>query len=254
MSRWLRWRTAVDRVAAAILGSLLAPLMMILAAIVRRGSPGPGVLHLPRVGQHGRPFRLWKIRTMYAGDSSGRACGDPITSADDDRITAVGRRLRDSRLDEIPQLWNVVRGDMAILGPRPEAPEYVDCAIEAWTRVLRARPGIAGPTQLLVADLEAELVGADDGLRYRDDVLPIKLAIDDWYVARASPRIDALILASLVGRIALGRRPRRLFDEVCGAVPDARALSRLFGAVTLSQGATVQTPNEHSAAPCRVEQ
>jgi len=213
----------VDRVAAAILGMLLAPLMVVLAAVVRRGSPGPGMLQLPRIGQHGRPFRLWKLRTMYAADPSGRARGNPITSAHDERITPAGRRLRESRMDEIPQLWNVLRGDMAILGPRPEVPEFVDCATEAWTGVLRARPGIAGPTQLLVADLEAELVGAAD-VRYREDVLPIKLAIDNWYVACASPRIDALVLLSLAGRIGFGRWPTRLFNEVCTAVPEARAL------------------------------
>lgn len=222
MSTWLRWRTAIDRVVAAGLGVVLAPLIAILGAIVRGGSPGPGVLGLPRVGQKGRVFRMWKIRTMYAAGPSGQAEGSSITATVDGRVTPVGHCLRRSRLDELPQLWNVVRGDMAILGPRPEAPDYVDLMVPAWSRVLRARPGVAGPTQVLVADLEAELVRLGDGYSYGEDILPIKLAIDRWYVEYASPRIDALILASLAGRLALGRKPRRLLDEVCAAVPEAR--------------------------------
>lgn len=222
MNAWLRWRTVVDRLAAAILAVLLAPLVVILAVVVRRGSPGPSLLALPRVGEQGRPFRIWKIRTMYAAEPSGRAHGSPITAADDSRVTPVGRSLRRSHLDELPQLWNVACGEMALLGPRPEAPEYVNRKIPGWNEVLRARPGIAGPTQVLVADLEAELVGA--GHSYQQDILPIKLAIDRWYIDHASPKIDALILSALVGRIVFGLKPQRLLEVVRAAVPEAKAL------------------------------
>lgn len=160
---------------------------------------------------------------MYATGPSGQALGDPITSGNDARVTAAGRRLRASRLDELPQIWNVVCGEMAVLGPRPEAPGYVDQSCPGWLTVLRARPGIAGPTQLLVANLEAEL-SADGGYSYQNDVLPIKLAVDAWYVEHASPRIDVLVLASLAGRLLFGCKPRRLFEVVSGAVAEARAL------------------------------
>lgn len=225
MSPWLRRRQAMDRVAAALLGVAVAPLVGVLAWLVRRESPGPGVLGMPRVGQGGRTFLIRKIRTMRAAGPGGTAGGAPLTAANDRRVTALGGRLRALRLDEVPQLWNVVRGDMALIGPRPEAVEYVDLADADWQAVLAARPGIAGPTQLLVADWEAATVGTGEGDVYAERILPVKLAIDRWYVEHATPAIDALVLVGLVRRV-LGLGPaRRLEDAVARAVP-ASAVSR----------------------------
>lgn len=225
MSPWLQRRQAVDRVAAAGMGIVVTPLIAVLALAVRRESPGPGLLGLVRVGQGGRQFRIWKVRTMRAGAPGGAAGGAELTAAGDRRVTPLGARLRRLRVDELPQLWNVVRGDMALLGPRPEAPGYVDAADEAWKAVLAARPGIAGPTQLLVADWEAEVVGTGDGDLYAERILPVKLAVDRWYVEHASPAIDGLVVLGLAKRLVGLHRPGRLEHLVAREVP-VRAVDR----------------------------
>jgi lipopolysaccharide/colanic/teichoic acid biosynthesis glycosyltransferase len=114
---------------------------------------------------------------------------------------------------------------MALVGPRPEAPAYVDVADSTWQAVLAARPGIAGPTQLLVADWEAAVVGTGDGDLYAERILPVKLAIDRWYVEHASPRVDGLVLVGLARRLLGLRRPGRLEHLVGLEVPE-RLLSR----------------------------
>jgi lipopolysaccharide/colanic/teichoic acid biosynthesis glycosyltransferase len=221
VSPWLRRRQALDRLVAGLLGLAAAPLIAVLAVLARRGSTGPGLVGLVRVGQGGVPFRIWKVRTMVADAPDGAAGGAPITSAGDPRITGLGRRLRSYRLDELPQLWNVVGGEMSLLGPRPEAPGYVDLDDARWCAVLQARPGIAGPTQLLVADWEAALIGSGPGDAYADRVLPVKLAIDQWYVERATPAVDLAIVSGLVQRFLLGRPPAALLRLVEAAVPQA---------------------------------
>ena len=207
LSPWLRRRVVADRVVAAVLGLLLLPVIAGLSLRVRREDGGPGTIRLSRVGRGGRRFALRKLRSMGATSIDGRAAGAPLTVAGDLRITRVGAALRRHRLDELPQLLNVVRGEMSLIGPRPETPEYVDLDDRRWTAVLQAPPGIAGPTQLLVEEWEAEaLRGPNAHDVYRDQVLPVKLAVDAWYVAHASPRVDAVVVWSLVERFVLHRR------------------------------------------------
>jgi lipopolysaccharide/colanic/teichoic acid biosynthesis glycosyltransferase len=167
------------------------------------------------------PIRVWKLRTMRSAHPDGRAGGAGVTRANDERITPIGRRLRHHRLDELPQLWNVVAGSMGLLGPRPEAPDYVAPDDQRWEDVLAVAPGIAGPTQLLVHDWEAEAMSGDDFAHvYRDVILPVKLAIDRWYVRNANPGIDWLIVRSLLRRFVLGRPPSRLRARIEAAVPE----------------------------------
>jgi lipopolysaccharide/colanic/teichoic acid biosynthesis glycosyltransferase len=155
MSRWLPVRWWIDRLVAAVLQVALVPVLAAVGAAVRRGDGGPALVRVPRVGRDNRPFGMWKVRTMVANGPGGLAGGPPITSGDDDRLTPVGRRLRHYRLDEPPQLLNVAAGEMAMIGPRPETPTLVDVGDPAWRRVLAAKPGIAGPTQLIVHDWES---------------------------------------------------------------------------------------------------
>jgi lipopolysaccharide/colanic/teichoic acid biosynthesis glycosyltransferase len=216
---WLRLRTPLDRLFAAGLGILLAPFVGLLAWLIRRADGGPGVVVLPRVGRGGREFGMHKLRTMRADDGAGLAAGARITSGIDTRVTPIGRRLRRLRIDELPQVLDVVTGRMALLGPRPETPELVDLGDARWQQVLRVRPGIAGPTQLLVDDWEAELLrGPEASSVYRDVVLPVKLAVDAWYVERATPWIDTLVVVSLFERFVLRRSScvvvRRIRREV----------------------------------------
>ena len=222
MSRWLPLRWWIDRFVAVVLQVALSPVLALVGLVVRRSDGGPALLRVPRIGQDNRPFGMWKVRTMVASGPGGLAGGATITSGDDDRITPVGRRLRHYRLDELPQLLNVATGDMAMIGPRPETPNLVDPDDPAWRRVLAAKPGIAGPTQLIVHDWETDvLAGPAAEEAYRKVILPVKLAIDDWYVERASPWIDCLVIASLAQRFLTGKPPTLMSRRVRREVPAA---------------------------------
>jgi lipopolysaccharide/colanic/teichoic acid biosynthesis glycosyltransferase len=167
---------------------------------------------------------MWKLRTMNAVLQAGLAGGPPLTAPNDGRVTRVGRYLRSVHLDELPQVLNVAHGEMALIGPRPESPEFVDGRRE-WQRTLAVPPGILGPTQLLVGDWEAIVLGGPRAAEeYATEVLPLKLAIDGWYIANASPLIDALVIGSTVGKVLFGWAPRRLATVVKNDVPAAVAV------------------------------
>jgi lipopolysaccharide/colanic/teichoic acid biosynthesis glycosyltransferase len=203
MTRWLAFRVRyVDRLLAAALLVALSPLLALVAGAVRLVDGPPVLVRLPRVGRNGLAIALVKFRTMRQPAGALRADGAPITARDDPRVTSLGRTLRKYRLDELPQLWHVVRGEMALLGPRPETPEYVDLTDERWRLALTMGPGIAGPTQVLASRWEADLPGGEAGeRRYRDVVLPAKLAIDTWYLASASPMIDLATIGAVVRQL-----------------------------------------------------
>jgi lipopolysaccharide/colanic/teichoic acid biosynthesis glycosyltransferase len=204
MSSWLRARMILDRVIAAILLVPLAPIIGVLAHLVRRHDGGPGVIQVPRVGRGGRTFGMWKLRSMRVENGDGMARGIRLTSEEDVRITPIGARLRAYYLDEMPQLINVVRGEMTLLGPRPEAPEFVTDD-PSWAAVLAVPPGIAGPTQLVVNDWEREVITEDpSGSAYVDAVVPVKVAIDAWYVGCSTPKLDALVVVTLLRRLMPG--------------------------------------------------
>lgn len=221
MSRYLRVRMVLDRLVAAVGLVVLSPVIGVLGWLVHRHDGGPAFITVERVGRHGRPMRMWKLRSMRAESADGRATGVSLTSAGDDRITPIGAKLRAGHLDELPQLFNVARGEMALLGPRPEAPEYVDATDDDWRAVLAAPPGIAGPTQLAVGDWERDIItAAPDGSAYERDVVPVKVAIDRWYVEQASPGIDALVVVGLARRLA-GRPVGALLERIRAGVPEA---------------------------------
>ena len=188
-AEWLRQRRWIDRTVAVIGAALTAPLVAVLALLIRRHDGGPSLIRVPRTGEGGRTFGMWKLRSMRAESPSGMAAGATLTNGtSDDRITPIGRRLRSFHLDELPQLWNVAAGEMSLLGPRPETPEFVDLHDPRWQTILTYPPGMAGPTQLIVSDWEREIIGASpDASGYRNAVLPTKLAIDQWYLTAASP-------------------------------------------------------------------
>ncbi len=206
VNRWLRARWALDRAVALVLAVPCLPVVAVLAVLVRREGPGPAIVGLERVGQGGRPFAMLKLRSMRATGPDGTAGGPAVTSADDERVTPLGRRLRRHRLDELPQLLNVVRGEMALIGPRPETPSYVDAADPAWAEVLSARPGIAGPTQLLVHEWEEAFLRDRPGDDlYRTTALPAKLRSDAWYVRSASPSVDVAVVRGILRRFLRGQ-------------------------------------------------
>lgn len=225
-SGWLRVRAGyLDRVSAAVALACTAPVIAMLAGLVWRRDGPPAFVKLERVGAEGVPFAMWKLRSMRSERPGGGADGASITARGDARITPTGLWLRRWRLDELPQLLNVVRGEMALLGPRPETSSHVDIEDPSWRAVLAARPGITGPTQLVVEAWEASALGGEDHEgRYRADILPVKLAIDRWYVECATPTLDLIVLVSMVERFLLGRPETRVQSVVRRAVPSAAGI------------------------------
>jgi len=218
---WLRIRWALDRVVAAALLVPVAPAMLVLGLLVRGHDRGPALVRLPRVGRWGEPFRIHKLRSMRVAPTPADA-GSSLTTSGDARITPLGHGLRRWRVDELPQLLDVVSGHMALLGPRPETPPFVDRDDPRWVTVLEGRPGIAGPTQVIVHGWEARLPEASEDV-YREVLLPVKLAIDVWYLEHASPALDLRVVVALVQSM-LGLPRTVLHAEVEAAVPSVATL------------------------------
>ncbi len=178
----------LDLLVAAVLLVLAAPLLALAALAIRLESRGPVVYRQRRVGRHGRPFELWKLRTMVPG---AQAMGAGIYVLEGDpRITRVGRLLRRFSLDELPNLVNVLQGDMAIVGPRPTVAEQVDRYTERQRRRLEVKPGITGWAQ----------VNGRTSLPW-----PERIELDVWYVEHRSLRLDLQILARTARMLASGR-------------------------------------------------
>ena len=234
MSRWLRCRVLADRAIAGVLLFIASPLVAIAGWLVRREDGGPAFIQVPRVGVGGHTFGMWKLRSMRAEQNGGTAKGPTLTQSADPRITRVGAHLRKFHIDEVPQLVNVCAGQMSLIGPRPESPDYVELADPHWKAVLGAPPGILGPTQIIVGDWELDAISdqADPG-RYVNEVLPVKLAIDTWYLGAASPLLDALTLVSLIIHLIPGRRARWLTARVARDVPPAGPACRFSHAGSL---------------------
>jgi len=192
-----RGKRVFDFVVGVIALLLLSPMLLVVALLVRLSSKGPAIYRQKRVGRDGKVFRIAKFRSMFeAADKTGPA----ITSTGDPRITPVGRVLRLGKLDELPQLWNVVLGDMSLVGPRPEVPAYVDFYSDSQRRVLTVRPGITDPASIAYR-WEEKLLGArpDPERYYRDVVLPEKLAMNLDYIDRISLSYDLSLLLRTTG-------------------------------------------------------
>jgi len=189
-------KRTVDVMAAGGGLVLLAPVLVLLALMVKWTSPGPVFFGQERVGRGGRNFRILKFRTMVA-DAERR--GLHITAGGDPRITPVGRFLRRYKMDELPQLWNVLAGDMSLVGPRPEVAKYVALYSPEQRRVLEVRPGITDPASLAYRHEEALLAQAADPERfYVETVMPAKLRINlDYINHRTFVRDFAVLLRTL---------------------------------------------------------
>jgi lipopolysaccharide/colanic/teichoic acid biosynthesis glycosyltransferase len=187
----------MDILASATLLVLLCPIMVGLALWIRWKDGAPVLFRQERIGRNGVPFDILKFRTMRLQQAGDLA----VTSGDgDERITSTGKRMRSRRMDEFPQLWNVLKGDMSFVGPRPEVPSYVDVQSETWKSVLSVRPGITGPDALAFRN-EGELLSQvpDADQHYRDTLLPQKLAIQVDYVANRTLASDLAILFRTLG-------------------------------------------------------
>jgi lipopolysaccharide/colanic/teichoic acid biosynthesis glycosyltransferase len=192
-----------DLIAAGFGVILLSPVLIAVAIAVKLDSRGPVFFRQERVGRGFRPFRIFKFRTMVV-DAPER--GGQITSGHEDpRITRVGRFLRRWKIDEFPQLFNVLHGEMSLVGPRPEVPRFVDMFRAEYTEVLQVRPGITDLASIKFRDEASLLSGSDNPERtYVEQILPEKLALAREYVARSSLVFDLRILFRTALQIACG--------------------------------------------------
>ncbi len=187
-----------DLVGAAVALVLLSPLLLLVALAVKLDSPGPVFFRQERVGRHGVPFRIHKFRTMREG-----AGGLPLTVGADPRITRAGAFLRRTRLDELPQLIDVLQGTMSLVGPRPEVPRYVALYPPALReRALAVRPGITDPASLDHIDEGEQLARAADPEReYVEVILPRKVKQAADYAERATLASDVVVIARTFARL-----------------------------------------------------
>jgi lipopolysaccharide/colanic/teichoic acid biosynthesis glycosyltransferase len=190
--------------------ALLTPFLATAAIIVKASSGGPAFYCQVRLGRNGRPYRVYKIRTMV--HQAEAKTGAVWAAQDDPRVTPIGRFLRDTHLDELPQLWNILRGEMSLIGPRPERPEIasqLESVLPNYRKRLHVRPGLTGLAQLrLPADSDVS------GVRR-------KLSYDLYYVRRASPLLDVRIAAS-TGFYLLARLSKAM-SEVLVRAPGREA-------------------------------
>lgn len=186
-------------IGAAALGlALLSPLFLLVGLWIKLDSPGPVFYRAARVGRNGAPFRLYKFRSMVAGADRQ---GPGITATGDARVTRVGRFLRSTKLDELPQLINVLKGEMSLVGPRPEDPRYVALYTPEQCCVLAVRPGITSAASLAFRHEEQLLAGEDWETLYREQVLPAKLAIDLAYLERRTAFSDLRLVFRTIAAI-----------------------------------------------------
>ncbi|MBM65394.1 MAG: sugar transferase [Myxococcales bacterium] len=198
----------------ALAGGALAvtwPALVAVAAAIKLEDGGSALYVQERVGRFGRPFRLLKFRTMR--QRPPESAGLQITVGDDDRVTRLGRLLRRTRLDELPQLLNVLRGEMSVVGPRPEVPRYVALYDDEQRAVLEARPGLTDPATLAFRG-EAELLGSSDDPEktYIEEVMPKKLAMNLDYLQARDVGTDLSLILQTVLALA-GDELERSGDE-----------------------------------------
>lgn len=206
-------------VVAGVLGVVALPVILVCAALVRVVDGSPVLFRQARVGRGGRGFDILKLRTMRPGD------GSLVTSSGDPRITPLGRRLRRAKLDELPQLWNVLRGDMSLVGPRPETPNYVRIQPRGFRAIAPLRPGLTDWASLVFQDEEAVLSrhAGEPGF-YETRLLPRKLALARLYHRKVTPHLDLVILGA-TALLVLGGRP--MVGTVLGRNLVSRARERM---------------------------
>jgi lipopolysaccharide/colanic/teichoic acid biosynthesis glycosyltransferase len=179
---------------------VVSPLLLAAGAAIAMTSPGPVIFRQQRVGRNGRNFTLYKLRTMGVMNT-----GPQVTAGNDNRITPVGKILRKTKLDEFPELLNIIKGDMSLVGPRPEVPRYVERDSPAWKSALQARPGLTDPVTLRLRNEEALMsqIQGDAEEFYRTVLQPVKLRGYNEYLENRSWHSDITVLIKTVLAVLL---------------------------------------------------
>lgn len=220
-------RRTLDIVIAGFGMILLFPIILLLAFLIKRDSPGPVFYWGGRVGRDGRPFRILKFRTMYETTDSYN--GPKVTGQGDPRITPLGQWLRDTKINELPQLWNVLKGDMSLVGPRPEDQDFVThWPADVRQVLLSVRPGITSPASILYRDEESMLQAGNVVDQYLKVILPSKLRLDLLYVHHRSFLTDLDVMFWTVLALLPQLKTRRVPEHLLFWGPLARFISRYF--------------------------
>lgn len=193
---FLKW--IFDRLVSLIGLLFLWPIFIVVAILIKMKMPGGPVLFVQkRVGQYGKLFNMYKFRSMTVGHSGGS-----VSVAGESRITPLGVKLRKYKLDELPELWNVLRGDMSFVGPRPDVPGYADQLKGHDRDILKLKPGITGPASMKYRNEEELLAKVDDPQKYNDEVIyPDKIKINLYYLEHHSFIKDIqMILCTVLGK------------------------------------------------------
>jgi len=211
-------KRALDLIVSAVGLGLMLPLFAVVALLIKLDSKGPVFFLQERIGRRFRPFRIYKFRTMVENAPS---LGALLTCGKDPRITRVGRLLRKTKIDELPQLLNVLKGDMSLVGPRPEVRRYVDLFRKDYEEVLAVRPGITDPASLKYCD-ETDLLGfaSDPEAEYIKHVLPDKLKLAKKYIHNSSFYADLSLILNTVLRMFVSNRPLPNYQSVVVARSD----------------------------------
>ncbi|MDQ6776594.1 MAG: sugar transferase [Actinomycetota bacterium] len=199
-SVWPILKRIFDAVFATILLLAILPVLIVIAIAIKVDSRGPVFHRVRRVGYRGRPLQMLKFRKMHHD-----AQGGPLTTAADPRLTRVGALLTRTRLDELPQLWDVLCGRMSIVGPRPEDPLFVALHLEHYDAIHSVRPGITGITQLAFAQESSILDGEDPIGDYVTRILPNKVKLDVLYAKKTRMSMDLAVLYWTIAAVLLGR-------------------------------------------------
>ena len=195
------WKRSCDLIVSSLGLLFLSPLLLVTALLIKLDSRGPAFFRQERIGRRFETFSVYKLRTMVA-DASEK--GGLLTSVRDPRITRLGRILRKHKIDELPQLINVLRGEMTLVGPRPEVRRYVNLFRHDYEEILRVRPGITDLASLKYRDESALLaVAADPEQEYITHVLPDKIRLAKEYVRRSSFVFDISLILKTVAKILL---------------------------------------------------
>jgi lipopolysaccharide/colanic/teichoic acid biosynthesis glycosyltransferase len=228
------WKIAVEFVIASILLLITGPIILLSAALIKLTSRGPALYTQTRLGRHGLPYTLYKLRTMH--HDCEKETGPCWSTPNDPRVIFVGRFLRWAHIDELPQLWNVLRGEMSLLGPRPERPEFVpflERAIPYYRARLQARPGITGLAQVqFPPDTDIPSVRR-------------KVIHDLYYIRNTSPWLDLQIVLATVGYVA--RFPYAITRRLV-KLPDAQEIKNAYEGV-IARYKTSRTKRMHLVPP-----
>lgn len=200
---FLKW--LFDKLVSVIGLVVLSPVLLVVAILIKKEMPGPVLFRQKRVGQHGRLFTVYKFRSMTVKAEASVASKDSevtsIASMEQSRITPLGEMLRRYKLDELPELWNVLRGDMSFVGPRPDVPGYADQLQGEERDILKLKPGITGPASLKYRNEEELLSSIDNPTQYNDEVIfPDKVRLNLYYLKHYSFIKDIqMIVCTVVG-------------------------------------------------------